>query len=96
MNQHRAASTNSHVNLEEAVEQLQSREDFAAFVRALAADLQKNPDQWENPDLPAFLEAMSAWVEDTEKYYQNREERMPDQPSWRTLGQILLAARVYE
>ena len=52
--------------------------------------------QGELRDLPAFLEAMAAWVEDMEGYYQNRGEELPDQPRWRTLGEILLAARVYE
>jgi hypothetical protein len=96
MNQHSAISSDSPLNLDEAVQQLQSREDFVAFVRALGAHLQKNPEQWVNRDLPAFLEAMSAWVEDMEGYYQNRGEPMPDQPRWQTLGQILLAATVYE
>jgi hypothetical protein len=96
MNQHVTTSSNSHVNLDEAVQHLQSREDFVAFVRALAAHLQKNPDLWANRDLPAFLDAMAAWVEDMDGYYRNRGESVPDQPRWQTVGQILLAARVYE
>lgn len=85
-----------HLGPDEAVQQVQSREDFVAFLGALRADLQKNPEQWQNRDLPAFLEAMSAWMEDMEGYYRNRGEPVPDQPRWQTLGQILLAARVYQ
>jgi hypothetical protein len=31
-----------------------------------------------------------------EGYYNNRGEAMPETPDWQTLGQMLLAARVYE
>jgi hypothetical protein len=96
MNQQLTTSSPSQLNLDEAVGRLQSREDFVVFLRGLSADLQRNPEQWANRDLPAFLEAMSAWVEDMEGYYRGRGEPMPEQPRWQTLGQILLAARVYE
>jgi hypothetical protein len=88
--------TTPDLNLNEAVQQLRSREDLVVFLRALHADLQKNPDQWANRDLPHFLDAMSAWVEDMEGYYRDRGESVPAQPGWQTLGQILLAARIYE
>jgi hypothetical protein len=96
MNQQFTTSSPSQLNLDEAVQRLQSRGDFVAFLRELSADLQGNPEQWANRDLPAFLEALSAWVEDMEGYYQQRGEPMPEQPRWQTLGQMLLAARVYE
>jgi hypothetical protein len=96
MNQQLTTSSPSPLNLDELVQRLQSRGDFVAFLRALGTDLQRNPESWANRDLPAFLEAMSAWVEDMEGYYQNRGEPMPEPPGWQTLGQILLAARVYE
>lgn len=96
MNQRLATQPNSHGDLNEAVRQLQSREDFLGFLRLLHADLHKNPGQWANPDLPSFLEAMTAWGEDMEGYYQNRGEVVPEQPQWQLFGQMLLAARVYE
>jgi hypothetical protein len=75
---------------------IRSREDFVQFARALAANLRENPDEWTNADLGAYLESLGAWVEDMEGYYQNRGEPAPEQPTWKTLGEILCAAKVYE
>ncbi|MGH2599621.1 MAG: DUF7660 family protein, partial [Dehalococcoidia bacterium] len=44
----------------------------------------------------SYLSAMAAWAEDMDGYYENRGDPVPKQPSWRTLGELLLAARVYE
>lgn len=80
----------------ERVDHITTREDFVTFVRRLVNSLEENPADWENRDLRAFLEAMAAWVEDMDGYYENRGEPIPQQLDWKTLGQILLAARIYE
>jgi hypothetical protein len=46
--------------------------------------------------LAGYLEALGAWVEDMNGYYQAKGGAIPLQPSWKMLGQILLAAKVYE
>lgn len=84
------------VTLEERVSQIHGREDFVRFVQTLSYDLHERPASWENGDLASFLEAMAAWVGDMDGYYRNRGEIPPDQPSWRTMAQSLLAAKVYE
>ena len=78
------------------VDSIQQRDVSVEFVRALRTSLKREPDSWENGDLPSYLDALAAWVEDMEGYYLNRGEAVPEQPTWRTLGQVLLAARVYE
>ncbi|MGH3090515.1 MAG: DUF7660 family protein [Rubrobacteraceae bacterium] len=75
---------------------LESREDFASFVRDLLRDLEERPESWENRDLAAFLDAVAAWTEDMDGYYQNSGEQTPEQPEWRTVARILMAARMYE
>lgn len=80
----------------EALEQIQGREDFVNFVRALLADHKSHPNAWENGDLTSYLEALAAWVADMDGYYKSKGESVPDQPTWKTLGQIMLAATVYE
>ena len=82
--------------LNDYVESIQSKEDFVRFVRALEKSLRDEPEDWENSDLGTFLEAMAAWVEDMEGYYENQGEAVPRNVSWNVFGQILLAARVYE
>ena len=75
---------------------IQTREDFVAFVRQLSHDYEKNPEQWENDNLGTYLEALAAWVDDMDGYYQFHGEPMPTQPDWAMLGHILLAATIYE
>jgi hypothetical protein len=84
------------IGLNELAQQVHSREDLAAFIRALLCQLREKPEDWENQDLASFLEAMAAWIEDMEGYYKGRGEAVPKQPTWKTIAQILLAARVYE
>ena len=82
--------------LSEMVEHIQTREDFVAFAHAFLKNLHEQPEGWENGNLPSFLQALTTWVEDMYGYYQNKGEPLPLQPSWKILGQILLAAKVYE
>jgi hypothetical protein len=82
--------------LEEQVAEIHTREDLIAFVESLRADLEAQPETWENPTLDRFLGALASWMEDMDGYYRNRGEDIPSTPSWGTLGEILAAARVYE
>lgn len=71
---------------------IRSREDFVAFMRALKADLYNNPETWENGGLERFLEALAACAENMD------EGRLKQGKSadWKILGDILMAAKVYE
>jgi hypothetical protein len=91
-----ATTAQDGADLNQVLQRVQTRDDFAQFVRLLAAHLRQKPEEWENRDLSSYLEALSAWVEDMEGFYQNAGEAVPQQPTWKTLGQILFAAKVYE
>ncbi|NUO84174.1 hypothetical protein HUU05_29225 [candidate division KSB1 bacterium] len=84
------------MKLPEKVATIQTRKDFISFVHLLIQDLRENHTEWENRDLESFLEAITAWVEDMEGYYQNKGLPLPRQPDWNLFGQILLAAKIYE
>ena len=75
---------------------ISSRQDFVAFVNALANDFRDNPSTWENDSLERFLEALGAWVEDMEGYYTNHGKPIPKQPDWKVVADMLMAARMYE
>ncbi len=83
-------------NLTEIVDRINCREDFVAFVLKLQHEFKENPGAWENRDLPSFLEAIAGWVGDMDGYFQNQGKEPPAQPTWKLLGSILLAARIYE
>jgi hypothetical protein len=82
--------------LHSQVDAIQSRKDLADFVRTLQHDLRNHPDSWENISLDDYLEALAAWVDDMDGYYRNQGRPVPSQPSWKTLAEILLAAKLYE
>jgi hypothetical protein len=96
MNQKLGANNRQALPSKESVEQVRSRADFAGFVGTLLADFRDKPEEWENKDLVSFLGALKAWIEDMDGYYTSIGERTPEQPSWKTLAQILLAAKSYE
>jgi hypothetical protein len=75
---------------------VRTRYDLARFVYALREDLQQNEEEWENPTLERFLEAMGAWISSLEGWFYNRGESEPDQPDWLLVAHMLFAASVYE
>jgi hypothetical protein len=75
---------------------IHSREDFVAFVKALSKDLCDNPTSWENANLEHFLEALGAWVDDMDGYYLNQGKTVPQQPNWKVVADMLMAAKMYE
>ena len=84
------------MKLSDQVELIQEREDFVTFVHALLKRLKESSQTWENRDLESYLEAMAAWVEDMDGYFQNIGQAVPKNPSWKLLAQILIAASIYE
>ena len=89
-------------DLEQAVQQVNSKESFLEFVSLLGADWERsqaiekttpslpytaNALGWENPRLGPFLDALVAWGEDSQ---------IPSEPSWRSFAEMLLAAKIYE
>jgi len=77
------------MELHEGVDKIKTRSDLSQFVGVLRADLATHPEQWENPTLDRFLEAMGAWINDT-------GQASADPPTWKTFGDILMGARIYE
>jgi hypothetical protein len=82
--------------LHERVGETQTREDLAALIEALRVDLATRPENWENATLESFLAALASWTEDMDGYYRNHGREAPDVPTWRTFGEMLVAARNYE
>lgn len=73
-----------------------TREDVVAFLRNLCDSLETSPEEWENPTLSSYLDAMAAWIDDMDGYYANRGEAPPTDLTWGILRDILSAAKVYE
>jgi hypothetical protein len=83
------------VDLNEKLRLIESKDDLGEFVGQLLEDLNSNPNAWENETLDRYLEAMQAWILDSEASDQKAGVVRPE-PTWRTFAEILSAARIYE
>ncbi|MDE5429658.1 hypothetical protein KRE40_06025 [Elizabethkingia meningoseptica] len=73
------------------------RQSFIKFLDLLHKDLLDHPENWENKTLPEFLEALSAYTEDVQGYYNNMKlDINADKPDWSTFADIFKGAKVYE
>lgn len=73
------------------------RQSFIKFLDLLHKDLLDYPENWENKTLPEFLEALSAYTEDVQGYYNNMKlDINADKPDWSTFADIFKGAKVYE
>lgn len=84
------------LDLHQTAKNVADRESFVRFVELMAADLKKNPNEWENRDLESFLQAMASWIEDMDGYYQNQQIEMPKNINWHFMSSVLMAAKIYE
>ncbi|MFF9001622.1 hypothetical protein ACF1GW_06820 [Streptomyces achromogenes] len=73
-----------------------SREDLAAFVRSLRRSHAEEGSSWENADLPSFLEALAAWIDDADGWYGNTGRDLPPGGGWTFFARALQAATMYE
>ena len=73
------------------------RQSFAKFLDLLCKDFLDNPEKWENKTISDFLEALSAYTEDIQGYYDNMKQNVnANKPDWQTFADIFKGARIYE
>jgi hypothetical protein len=53
-------------NLDESIKNINNKNDLASFIKLLINDLKNNENEWENITLEGYLEAMSAWLVDSD------------------------------
>lgn len=68
---------------------MSSKDELVAFLHTLRHDLTNNDSSWENQTLESFLEAVAAWLNDT-------DDANFKTPSWSLLATSLLAGKAYE
>jgi hypothetical protein len=81
---------------QEMVDEIHSKADLIKFIEALADDLRRHPQSWENNSLDRYLAALSSWLADSDGYYRKHELRPVIDPSWKTIAEMLIAAKMYE
>jgi hypothetical protein len=74
-----------------------SRAAFLSFLTDLRANCRTHKQEWENADLDQFIKGMIGFTRDMDGYYRSYAADVDtNQPSWRLMAEILLAAKVYE
>ncbi|MFI9818689.1 DUF7660 family protein [Saccharothrix variisporea] len=72
------------------------RDRLVATVRELLLDWSDGPPAtWQNHSLPHYLEALAAWLHDSDGYYANLGVPVP-RNGWEVIADALRAAAVYE
>ena len=82
--------------LYEKLEQVKTRRDLVEFISDLHQDLENHPEDWENPSLLHFLQAMGSWVGSMDYAYRNVGIEFSEDQPWKLFGRILFSARSYE
>jgi hypothetical protein len=84
------------MELHERLDTIKSKTDLIEFIEALAQDLRDNTAKWENPTLESYLAALASWLEASDHAYANQGRPIPVTPSWQSVAEMLIAAKVYE
>jgi hypothetical protein len=73
------------------------RESFIRFLELLHRNYLHNRAEWENSNLGSFLEAVTAYTQDIQGYYDNTNQNInANTPSWKIFADILKGAKIYE
>ena len=76
---------------------IHDRQSFIRFVQELRNNFLQDGEQWENKTLDQFLEALAAYAEDIQGYYDNMTPSVnADIPGWKVFADMLMGASMYE
>lgn len=76
---------------------IRTRDDLIELISDVVCNYDANGERWENRDIRSFLEAIGAWLEDCDGYYQNNgDSRDVDSADWQIFADAIAAARIYE
>jgi hypothetical protein len=71
------------------------KHDVVGVLHSLLAQWETGPARWENVTIPAYIEAMAAWLEGYEHVYTNTGRPVPTD-GWTVFAAALQAAAIYE
>ena len=74
--------------------EINTKEQLLSLIQGLSA---KEALAWENTSAKDFLEALGAWLEDADGFYNNLNiDTDSTKPSWQLFADALQAATIYE
>lgn len=82
---------------DEAVNQIETREDLARYLTDLARRLETGDVRLAHGRIADYIEAAGAWTGSMDGYFANVVGApVPDQPDWKMIAAIFTAATIYE
>ena len=78
------------------MKRVRTREDLAKFVADLRSHINTHVENWENPFLEIFLEAMVAWLAAKDRLEKNQSGHSAEDLTWKAVAETLYAAKIYE
>lgn len=81
------------MQLHEQIETVIDEATFLVFVHALIIDRRGDTGHWENGSVEDFLEAASAWAEDSEF---GSNQGLSSASPWRKFAAFLYCGKIYE
>ena len=84
------------VDLHEWAHRVSSKDELAAFAAEVARQVQAGQARVDNDRIDVYLEAMSAWLADSDGYYHATGVDGAGVAPWARMAAALVAALVYE
>ena len=72
------------------IENVNDKDSFTCFLKALAQDYKDNHDEWKNWSIEDYLKSIAAWIEDT------NENNGFEQLYFKELAKIFYVGKIYE
>ena len=83
--------------ISEYANNINSLDEFIVFVDLLKKNYGEQRDEWENDNIETYLNGIVSFLYNIDGYYYNKKENVNlDQPTWRIVARILLAARIFD
>ena len=81
------------MDIEKIADNVKSKEDFIKFLNAFIDNYIHDKENWENPELGRYMEAMERYLTD---FTDQSLEKIDFTPSWSLFARIMIAASIYE
>jgi hypothetical protein len=81
------------MSIVEIAEQVTDKDSFIKFLQVLNEDFSNNKEQWENPELGRYIEAMEGYLHGST---EDSMDKVDFTPSWSLFAKIMAAASIYE
>jgi hypothetical protein len=78
------------------IDKIQSKSEFIEFIILYRTYVSQNIKSIENDTLEKYLEAMEAFIQSSDNYYENNGIEMKTINPWRIFADLLMASLVYE